>query len=69
MKTLFLLFVSYIIFSFTNIDATVYVCDSPNAKKYHYSATCRGLNACKHQIIKTTQSKAKDIGLGLCGWE
>ena len=27
------------------------------------------LNACKHQVIKTSQSKARDIGLTLCGWE
>ena len=69
MKKLIYLFAIYSLFSFKNVDTTVYVCDSPNAKKYHFSETCRGLNACKHQIVKTTQSKARDIGLTLCGWE
>lgn len=57
------------LFSFVHPDNTVYVCDSKGAKKYHFSETCRGLGACKHQIIKTTKSKAREIGLTLCGWE
>ena len=69
MKKLIFIFAIYSIFSFKNDDTTVYLCDSPNAKKYHLSETCRGLNACKHLIIKTTQSKARNIGLALCGWE
>ena len=69
MKKLIYLFAIYSLFSFKNVDNTVYVCDSPNAKKYHLSDTCRGLNACKHQIVKITQSKARDLGLTLCGWE
>ena len=69
MKKLIYFFVIYSLFSFKNVDGTVYVCDSPNEKKYHLSETCRGLNACKHKIVKTTQSKAQEIGLTLCGWE
>ena len=69
MKKLIYFFVICSIFSFKNVDNAVYVCDSPNAKKYHFTSTCRGLNACKHQIVKTTQSKAQEIGLTLCGWE
>jgi len=30
---------------------------------------CRGLNACKHQVVKKTIKEAKDLGLELCGWE
>jgi 5-bromo-4-chloroindolyl phosphate hydrolysis protein len=47
----------------------VYICDSKGAKKYHYTNTCRGLSACKHEIVKKTLSEAKDLGLTLCGWE
>jgi hypothetical protein len=51
------------------IATDVYICDSKGAKKYHYSKTCRGLNACKHQVIKKTKSDAQNLGLTLCGWE
>jgi hypothetical protein len=47
----------------------VYICGTKGAKKYHYSEHCRGLNACKHEITKTTRSKAEELGLTLCGWE
>ena len=69
MKKLIYLFVIYSLFSFKNAGTTVYVCDSKGATRYHFSDTCRGLNACKHQIVKTTQSKAEDMGLTLCKWE
>lgn len=61
-KIIYLLFI-YSLFSFKNVDTTVYVCGSKGAKKYHLLETCRGFNACKHQIVKTTQSKAREIGL------
>ena len=69
MKKIICLFFIYTLFSFKNVDSTVYVCESKSAKKYHLSETCRGLNPCKHKIVKTTQSKARDMGLTLCGWE
>jgi hypothetical protein len=47
----------------------VYICFSPNAKKYHYSSGCRGLNACKAKIVKITFETARNKGLALCGWE
>jgi hypothetical protein len=59
----------FAILSLKKTDNTQYVCDNKGAKKYHFSETCRGFGACKHQIVKTTQSKARDIGLTLCGWE
>ena len=49
--------------------STVYICDSPTAKKYHYSENCRGLNACTHEIKKMNLSEAKVSGRTLCGWE
>lgn len=50
-------------------SGTVYVCDSKNATKYHLKENCRGLNNCKHQIIKIDIEKAKQSGRTLCGWE
>lgn len=48
---------------------TVYLCDSPNAKKYHYKVDCRGLSNCSYKTIKTTLEKAKKDKKTRCGWE
>lgn len=48
---------------------TVYVCNSSGAKKYHYKETCRGLSACKHEIVTMNRESAENKGLGVCGWE
>lgn len=55
--------------SFHEVKTSVYICGSSGAKKYHYKESCRGLNACKHQITKTTLKEAESYGLSLCGWE
>lgn len=47
----------------------VYICNSPKAKKYHLSKTCRGLSNCSYQTVKITLEKAKKDGKTLCGWE
>lgn len=47
----------------------VYVCNSSTSKKYHYSKSCRGLNACSHQIVVMSVSDARNKKLTLCGWE
>ncbi|WP_262147989.1 hypothetical protein [Chryseobacterium foetidum] len=47
----------------------VYLCDSPDGKKYHYTKNCRGLSNCKHEIIKVSLKKAQTLGKTLCGWE
>lgn len=47
----------------------VFICDSKNGKKYHFSKTCRGLNACKASIKKLSLTEAKKIGKTICGWE
>lgn len=66
---------SLLIFFLSNITCkeetptTVYVCDSPNAKKYHYKADCRGLSNCNYKIVKTTLEKAKKDKKTQCGWE
>jgi 5-bromo-4-chloroindolyl phosphate hydrolysis protein len=49
--------------------ATVYICDSKNATKYHYSPTCRGLANCSYKIVKITLEEAKKRGKTLCKWE
>ncbi|SDG06828.1 hypothetical protein SAMN05421827_103118 [Pedobacter terrae] len=69
MKTL-----SLLILFFANIITckeitTVYVCNSPGAKKYHNSSDCRGLSNCTYKIIKVDIEKAKKEGKTLCGWE
>lgn len=69
MKKIVILF-SFIFFtSFSKTVGNVYVCQSKDATKYHYNPTCRGLNACKHIIVKKSIEEAKSNGLTLCGWE
>lgn len=63
----FLCFLSFAVSTF--LETHVYICGVSGAKKYHYTQTCRGLNACKHEIVKVTISQAKGYGLTLCGWE
>jgi hypothetical protein len=55
--------------SFHSVETKVYICGPKGAKKYHYSESCRGLTACKHEIVKTSLSQAQSYGLTLCGWE
>lgn len=68
MKTL-----SLIIFFFANItckeSTTVYVCNSPNAKRYHYTSGCKGLSNCTYKIVKIDIEKAKKDGKTPCRWE
>lgn len=76
MKYLLGLFLAYSL-SFTSApkrvespNTQVYICDSSGATKYHYTKSCRGLNACKHQIIKVSLTEAIKKGKKtLCGWE
>lgn len=46
----------------------VYVCTGAYAKRYHKRSSCRGLNACKGDIVKTTVSKATQNGRTKCGY-
>jgi len=58
-------------FSLKSVQTTtVYICYSNTAKKYHYSKTCRGLSACKHDVrlVNITDAKTK-YNRTLCGWE
>ena len=68
MKLLSLLLL-FVLTSFSVLETNVYICGSSGAKKYHYKNNCRGLSACKHEIVKTTKKNAESLGLSLCGWE
>lgn len=55
--------------AFSPYNSKVYICGPKGAKKYHYSSSCRGLSACKHQINEVSKDKAISLDLALCGWE
>jgi len=69
MKKTITLFLFITLTSFTTTQSTVYLCGPKGASKYHYTENCRGLNACKHEVVKKTLKEAKELGLTLCGWE
>lgn len=45
---------------------TVYICDSKGSVAYHNSKTCRGLQACKHEIKTVTEAEATQLGRRRC---
>ncbi len=53
---------------YTRPDPTryVYICLSPNAYAYHTNLYCRGLNRCRHKIIKVTEQEAIRRGYRPC---
>ncbi len=69
MKKILCILIFTSLFAFTKVDTDVYICNSKSSKKYHFKETCRGLNACKHEIIKISLKEAKEKGLEICGWE
>jgi hypothetical protein len=69
MKKIKIITLFMILNSFMTLKKDVYICGSQGAKKYHFSKSCRGLSACKHEITKTTEKDAQNLGLDLCGWE
>jgi hypothetical protein len=68
MKKVLLLLLLVINISCTD-SITVYVCNSRNARQYHYKPDCRGLSNCTYRVVKTTIGKAKKQGKTLCSWE
>ena len=48
---------------------SVYICDSPSAKKYHLKNDCHGLRKCTHRIIEITLEEAKKRKFELCKFE
>lgn len=65
--TLLLLFIFCT--SFCPPETNVFICGPTGAKKYHYTANCRGLSSCSHGVVKTSLKQAQGFGLTLCGWE
>lgn len=47
-------------------EATVYICVSKTAKRYHCDRDCRGLNNCTHEIKIVTVKEAEKRGLTRC---
>lgn len=47
-------------------NASVWVCQSASAKKYHFNRGCGGLKNCKHTIEKSSVKEAEAIGLTRC---
>jgi len=68
MKTLSLL-ILFLANATCKETTTVYICNSPGAKKYHYTFGCRGLSNCSYKIVKVHIEKAKKDGKILCKWE
>lgn len=65
-----LLFVMLVLLTSARCAPTiVYVCDSPNATRYHYKQNCRGLSNCNHKIIKMSLDEAIKSHRTLCQWE
>ena len=69
LKKRFIIVAFIFITAFSSYSSKVYICGPQGAKKYHYSSSCRGLIACKHQIHEVSKDKAISLGLSLCGWE
>ncbi len=69
MKKIVLLAVLAAITSSFSYDTDVYLCNSKNGKKYHFTKDCRGLSNCKAEVIKVTLTDAKKQGKELCGFE
>lgn len=48
-------------------EASVLVCKSPYAARFHVDKDCLGLNKCKREIVTVTQAVAEEEGLTGCG--
>jgi hypothetical protein len=55
--------------SYSTDSTSVYICDSPGARKYHLRQNCKGLLNCQHRVIKITLEQAKRKGRTLCALE
>lgn len=70
MKAILLVASSTLLLSFTSFQVQkAIICNSPSAKVYHLTKTCRGLKACKHELKEISIADAKNLGRKLCGFE
>lgn len=47
-------------------EKEVFICKTVSSKRYHFTKDCKGLKTCSGTIGKTTQKKAKKVGLTPC---
>lgn len=52
-----------------NQNREVYICKSPNARRYHLDKNCQSLKKCSREIIQMNETQAQKIGMSLCGHE
>ena len=69
MKTLLTISMFLLLGAANLTSPEVYISNSGTATKYHLKHDCRGLNACKAEVVKLVKEKAVEQGYGLCGWE
>ena len=67
MKMLFLMIAAILLYNAPEVK--VYICNSPNATKYHKKASCRGLSSCQFKLVQISLDKAKKEKKVLCAWE
>lgn len=54
----------------SELQSSVYICNSSGAKRYHLVMNCRGLNACSHKVVSVSLTDAKSkYKRTLCKWE
>ncbi|MFP5471537.1 MAG: hypothetical protein ACLGGV_08055 [Bacteroidia bacterium] len=54
----------------TSSSDNVYICNSTGSTKYHYNKNCRGIDACKAEVLQVSKSEAINRGKKtLCGFE
>lgn len=47
-------------------DGGAYICTGPQSRRYHKTATCKGLSRCSGEIKKITVEQAKSMGRTPC---
>lgn len=69
-KQLLLITIVLVSLAFTKEkEKEVFICKTVTSKRYHFTKTCKGLKKCSGTIGKTTQKKAKKVGLTPCKLE
>lgn len=52
-----------------DLNREVFVCKSPNARRYHLDENCHALKRCSRDVEQMKEEKAIKIGMSLCGHE
>ncbi len=67
MKMRFLIIITFFLAKLP--EAKVYICNGPNATKYHKKASCRGLSNCQYKLAQVSLETARKSKKVLCSWE